>query len=289
MNNISHLSFPERVLRFHVATTVGCDHQAKLANGHDGFLVSWSADHLCAVVCDGCGSCPHSEVGAKMGASFVTKAIETQRVIMGGNPNLFEQSFWDAVKGRVVDSILLVAEKMHGKLDQIVFSHFLFTIVGFIATEEQTVVFHIGDGLYQVNDVLTKIHPMAGNAPVYLSYNIIETTETMPEDKLTFRIAAYSTKEINSIMVATDGFEAVLNATGKTFPGSDEIIPDMTECWKEQKYFDNPHLLQRKLFLMGHHQTFRLKEVNGSKRLMRYPGLLGDDVTAVCARKKVST
>ena len=69
-----------------VGTVIGRDHRVSGKNNQDAFCCLM-ADHLIvAVVCDGCGSSPHSEVGAKIGAKII--AAEILRSISGNSDSL---------------------------------------------------------------------------------------------------------------------------------------------------------------------------------------------------------
>ena len=56
-------------------TVSGRDHRQAGKNNHDAYVFSSDASGTVAVVCDGCGSGRHSEVGAKIGARLVAGAL----------------------------------------------------------------------------------------------------------------------------------------------------------------------------------------------------------------------
>ena len=56
-------------------TIVGTAHLHAGRNGQDGFAIHRRGDVTVAVVTDGCGSSPHSEVGAKIGAAIVARCV----------------------------------------------------------------------------------------------------------------------------------------------------------------------------------------------------------------------
>src|SRR5438093_9977994 len=63
--------------RFEAAagSIVGTAHLHAGRNGQDGFAIHRQGEVTVAVVTDGCGSAPHSEVGAKIGAAIVARCV----------------------------------------------------------------------------------------------------------------------------------------------------------------------------------------------------------------------
>ena len=85
--------------------------------------------------------------------------------------------------------------------------YWLATIVGFILTDNQNLVFWCGDGIYVIDDELTSIDQ--NNRPTYIAYNSLHvpdevgvTLEYIPHN---FEYKLLSSP--NKIMIASDGFE----------------------------------------------------------------------------------
>ena len=139
---------------------VGTAHLHAGRNGQDGFAIHRAGDITVAVVTDGCGSAPHSEVGAKIGAAIVARCVAGD----GLNAN------------RVLDELRLIAAILGDDLPRVVSDYLLFTVVGALMTPTETIIFSAGDGLFAINGVERVIGPFPGNAPPYLGYALLDGT-----------------------------------------------------------------------------------------------------------------
>src|SRR5439155_16598404 len=84
------------------ATVAGRLHHVSGRNNQDAFAWAQSPGGLVAVVCDGCGSAPHSEVGAQLGARLVAKTLALQ-LAQGGDPA--GDDFWLAARAEVLRTL----------------------------------------------------------------------------------------------------------------------------------------------------------------------------------------
>src|SRR5262245_8137740 len=82
-------------------------HLAAGRNNQDAYCWEASPGGLVAVVCDGCGSGPHSEVGALIGARLVVRAVSRLRGSGLGSTALF-----DEVRQQVLAGLRAVACRM---------------------------------------------------------------------------------------------------------------------------------------------------------------------------------
>src|SRR5262245_18147936 len=108
MNTISDV-------RAAAAAVTGARHLRAARNGQDA-AAAWTGerggDRLGAiVVCDGCGSGASSEVGARLGAQLVVRALAA-RLLAGESPAA--PSMWDGVRRAVTSVLGVVAESMPG-------------------------------------------------------------------------------------------------------------------------------------------------------------------------------
>ena len=94
------------------ASVVGIDHYKAGRNGHDGFHWELADDLAVAVVCDGCGSGRHSEVGAKLGAALIGREL-AQRIRAGSDlgPG---SALWRDVPRAAIEQLSLVARGLSG-------------------------------------------------------------------------------------------------------------------------------------------------------------------------------
>jgi len=169
-------------------SVIGTAHLRAGRNGQDGWAIEHDdAGRTVMVVTDGCGSAPHSEVGAKLGARIVAREILTQE--------------WTRVAGAIGERL--------SSIDLDVNDYLLFTIVGALITPEEVLVFHAGDGLFAINGEVHRLGPYDSNAPPYLAYSLVNGVE--PELTIAYRGPA---AEVDSILIATDGAEPLV-ATGE--------------------------------------------------------------------------
>jgi hypothetical protein len=245
----------------------------------DALVVRASASSLVAVVADGCGSAEHSEVGAWIGAS--TLAAELGRAT---SPELDDTGFWDRVQSSTLSALRNTATSMGGNLEDTVRRFFLFTVVGAVIAGDRAAVFSLGDGLIAVNGQVTHLGPFPGNAPPYVGYALFDDHRT-PDSRLVIhhRIPA---GDIESILVATDGATEWNEAANRPLPGTHETTGPLSQLWQDDRFFDHPDALRRKLARMN---RALVRPVWDARRLEKEPGLLEDDTTIAVLRPRKRT
>jgi hypothetical protein len=263
-------------------TVAGRDHVRIGKNSHDAY--SWfHKDLIVAVVCDGCGSGEHSEVGAKIGAKIVVdQVLRHYRAEPGSFPYA---TMKNPGLGNVQRSILIniqsIAEAMAGSFSKNVSDYFLFTIIGVLLDpkEGQAFIFGCGDGIFYVNDVPTTL-PSLNNAPPYLAYNLVETNRPMPELGM-FWMGSIDT--VKSILLGTDGVADLVRSSDKPIPGREEKIGPISQFWEKDGFFKNPFSIGHKLALINR----SISKVDWEKKAMSEAhGPLHDDTTLVTIRRK---
>lgn len=169
------------------AAVTGARHLAAARNGQDA-AASWVGEGMAAIaVCDGCGAGAGSEVGARLGAQLVVRAIAAR---------LERGDAAAAVWAGVQDEVLAVFAGL-GFGEAALHDHLLFTIVAAAMVGDEVCVWAIGDGCYAVDDRVVALGPFEGNRPPYLAYALLG----MP-------IAAHVEACRGArIAVATDGIE----------------------------------------------------------------------------------
>lgn len=270
-------------LHFQVAagSVAGRDHRTALKNSHDAYYWEALPGVLVAVVCDGCGSGEHSEVGAKLGARLVAKQVVRW---WNNDPKAFTQDLIHVglaqVKRSVLAQIQLLADQMSGSFSQVISDFFLFTIVGAIITKDDAFTFAAGDGVIVVNGTVTNL-VSDKNRPEYLSYGLVENEDGVtPELGI---ITADRISGISSILLGTDGVRDFEKAAEKTIPGKDEEVGRLDQFWKDERYFKNPFAIQRRLSLVNRttHRIDYEKKVAAEEH-----GHLPDDTTILAIRRR---
>ncbi len=263
--------------RFQVAggSVCGRDHIRAGRGSQDAMWWGRGAGVLVAVVCDGCGSGRHSEVGARLGARLVVRSL-LERLTRGDA--LADPALWRRVRDRLLRQLGLLAGAMGGDRDQLVADHFLFTVVGAALTPTETALFAVGDGLYAVNGEVALLGPFPDNQPPYLGYGLLD--RSAPVDFQLHELRP--TAEVNSLLVATDGAVDLHDAAAEISPGTGRPVGPLAQFWTDDLCFRNPDVIRRRLALANRDQLWPDWE---QRRLERSAGLLGDDTTLVAIRR----
>lgn len=155
-------------LRARAGRVIGRDHILRAANCQDAFALIERPDALIGVICDGCGEGAQSEVGASLGAAFISAQINhllDEGVVVRDIPTL--------IYPRVVNFLRAVLEATQ-PLNPVMFvrDHLLFTVIGAILNEQGGVIFAAGDGLIATDGHL--IRRDEANQPSYIGYHLLD-------------------------------------------------------------------------------------------------------------------
>lgn len=270
-------------------TIVGRDHVMVGKNNQDAFCWMNSRDMIIAIVCDGCGSASHSEVGAKVGAKLILEAIKKQVLIYrssGSTSHIAENSFWDEIAKDVLAELRILANTMSESISLVSRDYFLFTVVGAVITPLFSLTFSFGDGVLAINGDVTTIGPFPNNAPPYLAYSgLLDMSfkKDCPE-LLKFQMhKLLLTEEVQSIFIGTDGVGDFIENQFSKIPGKDEPVGPISQFWEDDRYFKNPDMIRRRLFLVSRdYQKIDWEE----QKIIKEPGLLSDDTTLIVIRRK---
>ena len=254
-------------------TAAGRAHVLTGRNNQDSFAWAQSPGGLVAVVCDGCGSSPHSEVGAQLGARLVAKALALQ-LARGADPA--GDQLWQAARVEVLETLGGLAAVLGGNPAHAIGDFLLFTAVGVIVTPQITRCFAAGDGIVAVNGAPKIIGPFPDNAPPYLAYALFENQG----DRYQFELQTpLPTAEVESVMVGTDGAAALLEIEEEEVPGLFEKVGPLSALWTDDRIFADPDFLRRRLLQL----TRDAPQGDGE---LTAPGLLTDDATVIVLRRQ---
>ncbi|MCZ7677794.1 MAG: protein phosphatase 2C domain-containing protein [Sandaracinaceae bacterium] len=242
----------------------GRDHARAGRPCQDAWHVERGRAHLVAVVADGCGSAPHSEVGARIGARLFAAAV-ARGLSRGRSPA--DAALYEAARARVLRHLALLAGAMGGSRAAAVAECFLFTLVGVALGEETTAVFAVGDGVYAVDGEARLLGPFPGNAPPYLGHALLPGSAG-PEVALH---AVLPTASVRALLVGTDGAAPLLET-----PGLDALFGD-------DRHFTNRDALRRRLHRLAEGKS-RIDW--GARRVDTEPSVLADDATVVLLRRR---
>jgi len=262
---------------------VGTEHLRLKKNNQDSFALSNKAfirwdPAVIGVVCDGCGSQPSSEVGAKLAAPYLIRAIESFGNICGMQD--FERVLHLAEEDLLAELRKLAHSTcpIESSWTKNVSEYFLFTVVGFVIMPTKTWIFSLGDSVYSLNNEFY-VKEYEGNAPPYLGYRLIQSK--FESCKLSIDVCL-PTDELQSLLIGSDGVAQLAEIVEQPIPGKEQLIGPLNQFWEEDKYFKNSDMVRRKLFLINR-ETIRPDWE--SRTLKRHPGLLEDDTTLIVVRR----
>lgn len=228
-------------------------------NNQDALLAVIRSDYGMVIVCDGCSQGKHSEVGSKIMVRAIARAFEQHRDL--GEPEAILQAVQKSVVARLnfyTTTLSLEAEPR----EKVVRDYFLSTVVGFFFTEDRAFFFGLGDGVYGHDGKLTVVEPAEDNHPIYLGYHLFPK---WPEDIPKSGLKVYEILDHlpDSIFIASDGVNDLMELKDKSFPGTGEEIGEINRLWEDPKYFENPDALTlelRRLQLIHKHPVITTRE-----------------------------
>jgi hypothetical protein len=261
------------------ATVPGRAHQLAGRNNQDAFVVRRWEGGFVAVVCDGCGSSPRSEVGALAGSGLV--AAELLRGLEAGEDPAGD-SFWDNARERVLARLAGLADALGGDRVQTVLEYLLFTAVGAVGTRDTVCAFSAGDGVLAVNGEVLHLEPLPGNEPPYLAYALLpRRPRSIPEELLRFHVhRRLPARELRTLLAGTDGAGELARLADRPLPGAAERVAPVEALFHQDLLFRNPDALRRYLARVGRD---RARVERGA--LVQQAGLLQDDTTLVLVRR----
>jgi hypothetical protein len=242
----------------------------------DAFRWRLGTHSLVALVTDGCGSSPHSEVGARLGAWLFCEAIGAR---LDAGLAVDDPIVWQGARADVLAELGRLATAMGGTWIDTIADHFLFTVMGAAITESSTAILGAGDGVYAINGEVQVLDAGPENRPAYVAYGLLPASNV--EAELAIH-AVRPTAEIESILLGTDGVTDILAAEHRAVPGRDQPVGALRQFWRDDFLFANRDGMRRRLAVLAReHQTLDWDE----RRIDRAPGLLRDDTTVVVLRR----
>lgn len=238
------LPTPHRAFEIAGGSVAGRSHVAAGRNNQDAFAWAQSEHGAIAVVCDGCGSGAHSEIGSKIGSNVI---LQAGLPLLG--QGLSAEEILERVRVQTLGTIDGISRAMSGSnVARTIVEHFLFTVVGLLVEGEVVTPFSIGDGLIVINGRRTELGPFPNNEPPYLTYALLSGSRA-PRFEVHPSLP-YSSVE--SLLLATDGALE---------------LDSIASFWEDDRVFRNPDMVRRRLAVA-----------------QRERRLLSDDTTLVVAR-----
>lgn len=260
-------------------SVTGKDHRKGVPrNRQDAWHVEHGPRAVTALVSDGCGSGEASEVGAALAVRLTTTYLH-RYLNRGFRPN---EEMLERVRRDVLSQLHVLARDIGESLSEVVNHYFLFTLAGVIITDEVSTFFALGDGVMFINGELIVLQPEAGNQPIYLGYALTGSalTDDNPASLHLRIVRQVTTANLSHFLVGTDGVADAHARATRFLPGTDEPFGDISQFWENDRFFNSPVAITRRLNLMARDWTRRLPE----GRQVIEGGLLPDDTTFVVGR-----
>ena len=245
---------------------VGADHRAVPKNNQDAWHIARDGESLVAVVCDGCGSSPHSETGAQLGARLIAFSVlrQARRVTWS----------FDDVRDDVLAGLRVLGLQMASGLRRVVEDYFLFSVIGVVFSGYSARFFSLGDGLIIINGEVIQLGPFPNNEPPYLGYGLLG-------DDVSFTVErAVSQDTLWQFLIGCDGAgrPGLLQACeeDRKLPGLEKTVGPISRFWEDDAVFSNPDVIRRRLKLIARDWPPKGPE----------HGLLADDTTIVVGRRR---
>lgn len=265
-------------------TIPGRLHQLAQKNNQDAAIVIERDNYIIALVADGCSAEPTSEVGAYLGTRLLLSSLEKK---LSSDPTI-RPDLLATVQSELLFHLRSVVSSLSGDARAIIKQSFLFTVVGAIITPTHTGIFSLGDGVIIINNVVTTLGPFRNNEPPYLGYRLLKPLWVyQPEAPTLDFISVVETTSVQSLLIGTDGVSNLIQSAQKKLPGRpDEVVGPIEQFWLEDKYFLNPDMLRRRLYLLNRERDLLVKNETGAAEIRREVGLLPDDTTLIVLRRK---
>jgi hypothetical protein len=169
-----------------------------------------SDDTIVNVVCDGCGTKPYSEVGARLGSQKIPGIILKQVETVGSLKDID----WGRIEEEVLQLIGKTAEMFcpDDNITNIFTSYFQFSVVVMIIKKDEVMIASCGDGVFAHDEKVFVIEPPIPNAPPYLIYRMVKSKGYVTDEHTRFKIV-YKTslsKVKNCIMIGSDGATSLM-------------------------------------------------------------------------------
>ena len=234
---------------FHLTTASvpGREHLRLFRNNQDAVGARVEGEVAVMVVTDGCGSGASSEVGARLGARFLTQRLPALAREHGLGPLLAERAAAELVEW--VAAISAPLEHHGAALCEWIADHWLFTLLCAVMDPKHALVFGIGDGLWSADGQRQVLDSGSENAPDYVAYRLVPTALEGARGVPVVHFLG----ESHQLAVATDGLAAQ--------PSALEALAADGAIWR------NPMALQRRLRVLSERE--RLLHDDTSVALMK--------------------
>lgn len=170
------------------ATAVGSAHvnpgQPGKTNNQDAVARRDFSRGSVVTLCDGCGTQPHSETGADIGANLIARIL-VQHLNKTETNNLDWPRITSQIAAELGNFVLnFTASNTQEAYQRAIIERFLFTSIAAIVEMDSVFVAAFGDGIVIIDDEVLTIESPLPNSPPYLGYLLLKDTPYNLEDNL---------------------------------------------------------------------------------------------------------
>lgn len=223
------------------AIIIGNEHVFAKTNRQDfcGFINE--EDKISGVICDGCSSGSHSEVGASLLGMYILKLLN--RLEISDDLNVYRINIQVQLESFIYSLMNLM---FNSTIDKVYFvNEYLLTTFTFcVITDDKLIIGHAGDGIIAIkqNGLLSIENVNHDNKPHYLAYNLVpEEVLDSVKVKSDIDISSYKTSEIDSVIIASDGIEPLIekNLITELYGNKGRKLQRKFNIWQNSKMFSD--------------------------------------------------
>lgn len=205
-------------IRVRTAKIIGRSHLLAGSNSQDALAfgqVREGQDGLWyGYVCDGCSEGANSEVGAKLACAYLAKQTESLAgltVAPRFMPLILHRRLLGFLRA-LADKAAPNSSRLRA---QFIGDYLLFTVLGFVYTEKQVVVFAQGDGVIVVDD--EAFIRDEGNRPGYIAYGLVDAglLDLDLPNPSGFDTYLYEAAAVSRLAIASDALSEELGFIGE--------------------------------------------------------------------------
>jgi hypothetical protein len=234
------------VISIATGTVLGREHARLGRNNQDAVAVARDGEWVVAVVTDGCSSAPASEVGARLGATFLAAHVPAI-ARRGGSPAEVARASSAALL-EYLGTVVRGLAPTGGDAAAVVHDHLLFTFLCGVVGPSRAFVFGAGDGVFSIDGRVTVLDSGPENAPDYLAYGLLASLA--PATGPTRVHADVDASKLRSLVVATDGMVDLLARANEPLANG-ETQGDLRPFEERAAFVTNPSLVQKRLVVIG--------------------------------------
>ena len=235
---------------FHLlqGSVIGREHARVGRNNQDAAVARRRPDAIAAVVADGCSSGRFSEIGARLGATFLAEHLAATRPEDAAGLDASARALRAFLRSLSLDLL----QRDPAGLAAAVHDHLLFTVLGAVVTPARALVFGVGDGVFSLNGEATVIDPGPDNAPPYIGYDLLPSREAGGERAGTaFTVHLdVPTAKVQTLLVGTDGLVDLMQRAHEPLKNG-EPQGGLAQFEVDDALFKSPLLLQKRLVVIG--------------------------------------